>query len=86
MTNRQLIEKYRKEKSMLAVKLMNFSLKSDSKEYQDILQEIKDIRAVLETLEGGSRKDHLSKQIEDAKNAGIKAKVIKGKPKRKGKK
>lgn len=72
--SKRKIEELKKEKSMLAVKMLNMSMDTNSEEYKKLRHDVGMIRAEIEQLQGFVNKD-TEKELRNAKeNKGKKKK------------
>lgn len=72
--SKRKIEELKKEKSMLAVKMLNMSMDTNSEEYRKLRHDVGMIRAEIEQLQGFVNKD-TEKELRSAKkNKGKKKK------------
>lgn len=72
--SKRKIEELKKEKSMLAVKMLNMSMDTNSEEYKKLRHDVGMIRAEIEQLQGFVNKD-TEKELRSAKeNKGKKKK------------
>jgi hypothetical protein len=72
--SKRKIEELKKEKSMLAVKMLNMSMDTNSEEYKKLRHDVGMIRAEIEQLQGFVNKDTENELRSAKKNKGKKKK------------
>jgi len=68
------IERLKREKSMLAVKMLNMDMDTSSEEYKNLRHEVGLIRAEIEELQGFVGNKDVSTELRRVKNKGMKNK------------